>query len=563
MWTNAVLALADGPVFASLFMAIEPWTAPLRLNHVSIHVLNSNLLQLAGGMPRSALRTSASRRTIRQWKRARAASLRCQASPANSIPVVRHVVKQSVVCALAESATLVRLVFAREAVCRTSSTQAGLFAAASTVATLLYHSLVFYGTEERLGVVERRHKAVRSGWEGAEQPPEQCTSATADKAQQQDSRWWKKKYQRIELNGSITRTKLIVWTLAAGLAWWCLPVGFSMVGLVAFAGGSALLRGRLLAEMENGTVARIACATFGIQSALIFSMRCSGQLMNDRWISTSVIVAACIEFIWLWNEQPMDTDRKILGPDHFQRDGGAQESGTGIDDRRLVKQQPREAPLERSLPQMKEWWHSLVPTKSHWYPLQRCAQFFLRAILLVEVSSFLISYVAHLDIPNVQAHQMLQPFLSVQAVLALGFLRASHAALARLRACSASASAQLAAFKSWLFSSVLLTMVISFACASVSLHGPELAKISPLLSVLMLLPTSHSVLEGCVVAQGNLMNAIVPLAGSTGMMIAFTVLRGEAHQNFATFQIAFAIFHSHLWLRYWLHCKDWQQQVNM
>mmetsp|Transcript_5280 Transcript_5280/g.33156 ORF Transcript_5280/g.33156 Transcript_5280/m.33156 type:complete len:522 (-) Transcript_5280:798-2363(-) len=520
-------------------------------------------MQLAGGMPRSALRTSASRRTIRQWKRTKVPSLRCKASPATSVLVVRQVVKQSVVCALAESATLVRLAFAREAVCRTSSTQAGLFAAASTVATLLYHSLVFYGTEERLGVVERRHKAVGSGWEGAEQPPEQCTSATeADKGQQQDSRCWKERKQSIELNGNTARTKHTIWVLAAGLAWWCLPMGLSILGLVAFAGGSALLRGRLLAEMEHETVARIACATFGIQSALIFLMQCSGQLMNDRWISTSVVVAACTEFIWLWNEQPMDTEQKILSPDDFQRVGGAQESEAGIEHQRLVKQQPREAPLERSLPQMKELWHRLVRPKTRWYPLQRCAQFFLRSILLVEVSSFLISYVAHLDIPNIQAHQMLQPLLSVQAVLALGFLRASHAAFARLRACSASASAQLAAFKSWLLSSVLLTMVISFVCAVVSLRGPELAKISPLLSLIMLLPTSHSVLEGCVIAQGNLMNALVPLAGSTGMMIAFTVLRGEAHQDFATFQIAFAIFHSHLWLRFWLHCKDWQQQVN-
>lgn len=335
-----------------------------------------------------------------------------------------------------------------------------------------------------------------------------------------------------------------------------------MVGLVAFAGGSAILRGRLLAEMENETVARIACASFAIQSALIFLMQCTGQLMNDRWISTSVVIAACVEFIWLWNKQPVDADQIIESPDDFREVGGAQESKIGIEHRRLIIQQPQEAPLDISLSQIKELWHCLVTAKSRWYPLRRCAQFFVRAVLLVEVSSFLISYVAHLDIPNVQAHQILQPFLSVQAVLALGFLRASHAALARLRACSASASAQLAAFKSWLLSSVLLTMVISFPCAIVSLQGPELAKIAPLLSLLMLMPTSHSVLEGCLVAQGNLMNALVPLAGSTGMMIAFTVLRGEAYQNIATFQIAFAIFHSHLWLRYWLHCKDWQQQMN-
>lgn len=513
-------------------------------------------------MSRSALRTAASRRTVRRWKRTREISLRCQASPATSIPVVRHVLKQSLVCALAESATLVRLVFAREAVCRTSSTQAGLFAAASTVATLLYHSLVFYGTEERLGVVERRHKAVWDGWEGAEQPTEQCTAATSYKEQQQDSRWWKKRNQSIEPKGITARSKHTIWALVAGMAWWCLPVGSSMVGLVTFAGGSAILRGRLLAEMENETVARIACASFAIQSALIFLMQCTGQLMNDRWISTSVVIAACIEFIWLWNKQPADTDRIIASPNDFPEVEGAQESKRGIEDRRLVIQQPREAPLDRSLSQIKKFWHRLVSAKSRWYSLQRCAQFIVRAVLLVEVSSFLISYVAHLDIPNVQAHQILQPFLSVQAVLALGFLRASHAALARLRACSASASAQLAAFKSWLLSSVLLTMAISFPCAIVSLQGPELAKIAPLLSLLMLMPTSHSVLEGCLVAQGNLMNALVPLAGSTGMMIAFTVLRGEAYQNIATFQIAFAIFHGHLWLRYWLHCKDWQQQMN-
>lgn len=509
------------------------------------------------------MRASASRRSMRVFPRMRSKPSRCRASPAISVPVLRHVLKQSALCALAESATLVRLAFAREAVCRASTAQAGLFAAASMVATLLYHSLVFHGTEERLEAIERRRKHAVDRLNGAEHQPWSNSGATeAGIDDRKDGNEWRRTKLNNKSNELAKRTAGALAALAAGVAWLFLPVGMSMVGLITFAGGSAILRGRMMAEIQNKTVAFISCASFAIQSTLVFFLQCSGQLMNDRWISTAVAVAACAEFVWLWKEQPPGIDEKVQWPGESQRGEMGQDGKTAKGKPEDTERVACEAPEFKGPSKVKDLWHHLPFFKDRLHPLLRCTQFLIRAILLVEVSTFLISYVAHLDVPNIQTHQMLQPFLSVQAVLSLGFLRASHAALGRLRVCGASANSQRVAFESWLISSLLLTVVVAVACAIVSLGGPAVVEKVPLVSLLMLMSTSHSVLEGCIVAQGNMMNALVPLAGSTGMMMAFTALRGEANQNLATFQIAFAIFHSHLWLRYWLHCRKWQSEVS-